>query len=92
MGIRKIIITTEVEIDEENICEKYPNFAINFETKRNYKMGKIIPTKRGLKNFARRFINEEKAMRSFGLRVKVSEISLPENNQQTSDEDIMPTI
>lgn len=74
MGIKTIIITTEVQIDEDNICKKYSNFNINFESRFNYRFKKYLPTKKGLKEFARRFVSQEKAMRTFGFTSKVVDV------------------
>lgn len=30
--IFKCVLEYEIEVDEENICEKYPNYSINFES------------------------------------------------------------
>ncbi len=69
--MKKVIITVEVEVDETAVARKYPNFTVNYETNR-----RGVPTKRGLRQFARRCVMTEAGMRGFGFNVKITGIEV----------------
>lgn len=72
--MKTVILTVEVEIDDENIVRKYPNFGFNYNLKKNNQ-----PTAPALASFSRRQVTTENSMRSFGFSSKITNVSFKEN-------------
>ena len=75
--MKTVVLTVEVQIDEQQIVRKYPNFGINYELKSD-----STPSDVGILDFAKSCVMTEDALKDFGFSTKITTAAFKESSKK----------